>query len=395
MAQGLTPDTDPREPIKPLRIKDEEPGGLLGFLIWWRKRGGVFWWSTILVVLTIGTLIGVLVPVARGMGHLDFRLEPDMTASITADKTSVSKGDTVTFTISHVNEGGSEAGAVTVNIHIPDELTAKSVQPGTPACSQAGKLERFASQEAGDITGDPGGTMKCLLGTRVDGARGDIILETEVGDVEAGANLNLDVWLATYRTRDTVSKDEFAWGNNCKSITLVAGSGGSPGPRDLECSLLALIAQSLVVKADAEEAVPGQSMIVTTSYENLPVVEDGEEETIVLEIRLPNELTALKLQQYNDDKALSDMPTCSHPNQLEQFTEEGRGQVTDVPGGAMTCIVGARPFGAEGRVRIETGIANAISGSTINVDVCARREQDATASDSHCTTLTLPVKDAS
>ena len=396
MAERLTPGagSEPREAIKPLRIREEEPGGLLGFLIWWRKRGGVFWWTTILVVLTIGTLVAVLVPLARTMGHFDFRDEPDITATISANKTAVSKGDSVTFTISHENVGGSEAGAVTVNIHLPDELTATSVQPGTPACSQAGKLERFAGQEAGDITGEPGGTMKCLLGTRVENARGDIILEAEVGDVEEGANLNVDVWLASYRTRETVAKDEFSWSNNCTSLTLMAGSGGSSTGSSLECSLLGLVAQSIVVKANPEEAAPGQMLTLTTSYENMPVVEDGEEETLAVDIKLPNELTAGKLLQYNDDKALTEGFSCSHPNQLEEFAEEARGPVTNVPGGTMTCIVGPRSDGAEGRVKLETNIANAISGATINVDVCVRREQDA-AAESNCTTLAIPVNDAS
>ena len=390
MAERSTPDLGPRDPVKPLRIREEEPGGLLGFLVWWRKRGGIFWWTTILVVLSIGTLVGVLVPVSRQMGHLDFRPSPDLSATIEANKVFVSEGDEVAFTVTHKNDGGSEAGAVTVSIHLPDELTATSVQPGTPACSQAGKLERFASQEAGEITGEPGGTMKCLLGTRVEGARGSIILETTVGEVADGANLYVDIWLASYRT-DTVSKDEFAWNNNCTSLTLVAGSGGSPTARILECSVLALIAQSIVVKADAEEVAPGQTIILTASFENLPVVEDGEEESIAIDIRLPNELTANKLLQYNDDRALTENLTCSHPNQLEEFAEDGRGQVTNVPGGTISCLVGSRSAGAEGRVRIETGVANISSGSTINVDVCARREQDATAAASNCRMLAVPV----
>ena len=363
----------------------------MGFLIWWRKRGGVFWWTTILVILSIGTLVGVLVPVSRQMGHLDFRPPPDISATIEADKTSVSEGDTVTFIVNHLNGGGSEAGAVTVNIHLPDQLTATSVEPGTPACSQAGKLERFASQEAGQITGEPGGIMKCLLGTRMENSSGRIKLVTTVGEVASGDNLDVDVWLASYRT-DTVAKDEFAWGNNCTSMTLVAGSGGSPTARNLDCSALGLIAQSLVLNADTKEAVPGKAFTLTASYENVPTLEEGEADTIVLDIKLPNELTANRLQQYNDDKALTEETTCSHPNQLEEFAEEGRGQVTNEPGGTISCIAGSRSAGALGRVRIETGVANAVSGSTIDVEVCARRELDSSAAASNCTMLALPVQ---
>ena len=393
MAQRYSPDIGPREPIKPLRLKEEEPGGFIGFLVWWRKRGGVFWWTTILVVLSIGTLVGVLIPVARTMGHLDIRPDPDVTATIQADKTSVSKGDTVTLTIAHENIGGSEAGAVTVNIHLPDELTAKSVQPGTPACSQASKLERFASEEAGQINGQPGGTMLCLLGTRTAGARGDVILEAEVGDVAEGAEFNVDVWLATYRTDNVRGvKEEKLWSNNCTSLALVAGSGGSPAARSLECSQLGLIAQSIVVTANPEIPAPGEPFTLTAAYENLPAIEDGEPESIALEIRLPNELTAGKLLQYNDDKALTENLTCSHPQQTEEFASEGTGQVTTVPGGTVTCLVKPRSDGAEGRVRIETGAATVASGSTINVDVCARREQDAAAPE-NCKSLAVLVQE--
>ena len=388
MAQNYSPDLGPREPIKPLRIREEEPGGLLGFLVWWRKRGGVFWWSMILVVLSIGTLVGVLVPVARGMGHLDFRLEPDLTATITADKTSVSKGDIVTFAIKHVNEGGSEAGAVTVNIHLPDTLTARSVQPGTPACSQASKLERFASEEAGQINGLPGGTMLCLLGTRVSGAQGDIFLETEVGEVEEGDNLDVDVWVASYRTDNVRGvKEEFFWNNNCTTLRLVTGSGGSPTARSLECSSLGLIAQSLNVKAEPAELTPGEPITITASFENIPGVEEGEQESVAVDIKLPNELTAGNLLQYNDDKALTEGVSCSHPNQLEEFATEAKGPVTNVAGGTLTCLVKPRSDGAEGRIRVEATAANVASGTTLNVEVCARYEQNATARPEHCRSL--------
>ena len=256
------------------------------------------------------------------MGHLDFRLEPDLTATITADKTSASKGDIVNFTIKHVNEGESEAGAVTVNIHLPDTLTARSVQPGTPACSQASKLERFASEEAGQINGLPGGAMLCLLGTRVAGAQGEIILETEVGDVEEGASIDVDVWVATYRTDNVRGvKEEFIWDNNCTTIRLVAGSGVSPTAKSLECSSLELVAQSIQVRAEPADPTPGQPITITASFENVPSVEEGEREPVVLDIKIPNEITVGSLLQYNDDKALTEDLTCSHPNQTEEFAE--------------------------------------------------------------------------
>ncbi|MDE2717927.1 MAG: hypothetical protein OXI33_13090, partial [Chloroflexota bacterium] len=187
-------------------------------------------------------------------------------------------------------------------------------------------------------------------------------------------------------------KEEKLWSNNCASLTLAAGSGGSPTMRSLECSSLGLIAQSIVVKANPEIPAPGEPFTITASYENLPVIEDGEQESIAVDIRLPNELTAGNLLQYNDDKALTEDLTCSHPNQTEEFASEGKGPVTTVSGGTLTCLVKSRSDGAEGRVRVETSAAVA-SGSTINVDVCARREQDASTDPANCTTLGVLVQE--
>jgi hypothetical protein len=392
LAQRFSPEAEPREPIKPLRIRDEEPGGLLGILVWWRKRGGVFWWTTILVVLSMGTLVGVLVPVARGMGHLDFRPAPDMTATISADNTAVSKGDTVTLTVTHLNGGGSEAGAVTVDIELPNELKVTSVVPGTPACSQAGKLERFASQEVGEITGEWGGIMKCLLGTRKTGAQGSVLIEAEVGEVTDGASIDIDVWLSTYQT-DNVAKDEDVWANNCTSLQLVAGSSaGSSTGRTLECNSLAFISRSIEVETKEEAFTPGEPLTLVVTHENVGGLDS---EDVAIDIWLPNELTAGKLLQFVDERALTGDPTCSHPNQLEEFTSEGKGRITDTPGGALTCIVGSRTIGAQAEIEIQADVANVVSGSTINVNVCARRELDARAATSDCRMLAVPVKESS
>ena len=394
MAQRYSPDLGPRDPIKPLRIKEEEPGGLIGILVWWRKRGGVFWWTTILVVLSIGTLVGVLVPVARGMGHLDFRPSPDMTATISVDATAVSKGNLVTLTVTHRNDGGSEAGAVTVDIELPNELKVTSVVPGTPACSQAGKLERFASKEAGNITGEWGGNMICLLGTRVTGAQGSITLEAEVGDLADGSNIDVNVWLSTYQT-DTVAKDEDIWANNCTSLRLVAGSSAeSSTSSTLVCDSLTFVARSIEVETKEEAFTPGEPLTLVISHENVGGLDS---EAVAIDIRLPNELTAGNLLQFVDERALIGEPTCSHPNQLEEFASVGKGRITETPGGTLTCTVavGSRSIGAQAEIEIQADVAEVVSGSTINVNVCARRELDASAATSDCTMIEVPAKESS
>ena len=391
MAQRFTPEVGPgsREPIKPLRLSEEEPSGLIGILVWWRKRGGVFWWTSILAFLSIATLAGLVWWIARDVGHLDFRPAPDMTSTITADKTSISKGDTVVFKIIHVNQGGSEAGAVTVDIELPDALTATRVEPGTPACSQASKLERFASQEAGEITGDPGGTMICLLGTRQMGAQGTITLETEVGDVADGTTLNLDVWLTTYRT-DTVAKDEDVWSNNCTRLSAVTGSGGGITSEPLNCSSLAFVSRSLGIRAQEETVAPGGTLQFVVDHETIGGTDESVQD-LVIDIFMPNELTATTLQRFIDERLYPSHPDCTHPNVLEGFEKDGKGEFTETPGGTINCVVGGRTIGVAGEIEVRA-IANAASGTALNINACVRLESAASADPNDCRMLAVNVQ---
>ena len=55
----------------------------------------------------------------------------------------------------------------------------------------------------------------------------------------------------------------------------------------------------------------------------MPVLAEGEEETIVLDIRLPNELTANKLRQYNDNKAPVRGPNMQSPEPVGRIHARG------------------------------------------------------------------------
>ena len=391
MAERFTPETGPesREPIKPLRLSEEEPSGLIGFLTWWRKRGGVFWWTTILAVLSIATLGGLVFWIARDVGHLDFRPAPDMTATITKDKASVSSGDTVVFKIIHVNQGGSEAGAVTVDIELPDALTATRVEPGTPACSQASKLERFASQEAGEITGESGGTMICLLGTRQMGAQGTITLEAEVGDVADGTELDLDVWLTTYRT-DTVAKDEEIWSNNCIRLSMVTGSGGQSSNEGLDCSSLTFVSRSLLIKTQEETVAPGGTYTFVVEHETVGGTDESVQD-VAVDIFLPNEFRATTLQRFIDERLYPEHPNCTHPNVLEGFEKDGKGEFTDTPGGTITCVVSGRTIGVLGEIEVRA-IANAASGTTLDINACVRLDAATSADPNDCRMLAVTVQ---
>ncbi len=392
MAERFTPETGPgsREPIKPLRLSEEEPSGLIGFLVWWRKRGGIFWWTSILAVLSIATLAGLVFWIARDVGHLDFRPAPDMTATITADKTSISKGDTVIFKIIHLNQGGSEAGAVTVDIEMPDALTATRVEPGTPACSQASKLERFASQEAGEITGEPGGTMTCLLGTRATNAQGTITLEADVGDVADGTTLNLDLWLTTYQT-DNVAKDEDIWSNNCTRLKAVTGSGGGISSEPLGCTSLAFVSRSLGIRSLEESVAPGGTFAFVVDHETIGGTDESVQE-LTIDIFMPNELTASTLQRFIDERLYPSHPNCTHPNVLEKFEEDGTGTFTETAGGTITCDVGGRNIGVAAEIEVRGVAPNVASGTTLNITACVRLETAASADPNDCRMLSVNVQ---
>lgn len=213
------PEVGAKEAIKPLRLKDEHPGGLLGVLRWFRARGAIFWFTVIGGIVSVAALFAMFIPYARSQGQLDFRAPPDMTVTATADKTTVSPGDTLILTIVHENVGDSTAGAVTIDIHLPDELTAVSVVPATPACSQATDLERFSSKGLGDITGKPGGLMKCLMGTRDGGLLGTIVLETKVGEAPSGTVLKPWIQVTSEQTRNTKKGEEIK-DNNLSELSL-------------------------------------------------------------------------------------------------------------------------------------------------------------------------------
>ena len=217
--EKYNPDVGAREPIKPLRLKDEHPGGLLGVLRWFRARGGVFWFTFIGTIVTVIAMAGIFIPYARTQGQLDFRSIPDMAVTSSLDKTTVSPGDTLIMTFFYENLGASTAGAVTINISIPDELTAVSVLPGTPGCSQANARERFSSMGLGDITGKPGGIMMCLLGTREGGTKGEIVLETKVGEAPSGTILKPWAQITSEQTRNT-KKGEKVFDNNLSELSV-------------------------------------------------------------------------------------------------------------------------------------------------------------------------------
>lgn len=398
---GQGPRKEP-EPTRALRIKEEQPGGFMGFLIWWRKRGGVFWWMAFISILSIVLLFFGGVWIARSMGQLDFRAPPDFTVSATAmladpAKNGFSTGDAVTLTVAHENIGGSEAGSVAVDIYLPDQLTAVNAQPGGPACSEAGRLRRFATG-AIHFPGEPGGIVRCTMGTRQSGATGDIILETTVGEVADGQEVDVEVWVTTGTTRD-VPKSETIWDNNCTALTLVAGPDAGrqsfAAERDMDCRAVALVSRSLSIEAanDETEVAPNSDLILSVSYEN---VDGPEEGTVTVDIELPSELTLTSVRGGGRARA-SYIPSCVHSSQFAAFPIEGVDdgsavEVTGAAGGVLRCLVSTRGTQQQGELTLDVTVGQVASGAQMGVDACARSvEATARAATDSCKTLALRV----
>ena len=404
MQQRYTPEAGPKkepEPTRALRIKEEQPGGFMGFLIWWRKRGGVFWWMSFIALLSVGLLIFGGVFIARSMGQLDFRAPPDFTLYANAELVDLSKsgfstGDTVKLTITHQNIGPSEAGSVAVDIYLPDELTTVNAVPGGPACSEAGRLERFASG-AVHFPGNPGGIVRCTIGTRQSGATGNITLETTVGEVADGQEIDVEAWVTTGTTRD-IRKTESIWDNNCTALTLTAGPNrgnqGFAAAKNIDCPALALVARSLSIEVNDETDVsPNDDLTISVSYENVAGPEAG---TVTVDIELPDELTLTRVRGGGRARA-SYVPSCVHSSQFQAFPIEEVGdedavEVTGAAGGVLRCLVNTRDVLQQGELTLDASVGQAAIGAALDVNACARSVQAAarTAGDS-CKTIQLRV----
>lgn len=399
---GQGPRKEP-EPTRALRIKEEQPGGFMGFLIWWRKRGGVFWWMSFIGILSIALLVFISVWIARSAGQLDFRAPPDFTVSATARladpaKNGFSTGDAVTLTVGHQNIGGSEAGSVAVDIYLPDQLTAVNAQPGGPACSEAGRLGRFATG-AIHFPGEPGGTVRCTMGTRQSGATGDIILETTVGEVADGQEMDVEVWVTTGTTRD-IPKSETIWNNNCTALTLVAGpDAGRQGfavEKDMDCRAVALVDRSLSIEAadDETEVSPNSDLILSVAYEN---VDGPEEGTVTVDIELPGEITLTSVRGGGRARTAY-IPSCVHSSQfgafpIEEVDDDGSAvEVTGAAGGVLRCLVNTRDVQQQGELTLGVRVGQVASGTQLGVNACARSvEAAARAATDSCKTLALRV----
>ena len=109
-------------------------------LLWLRQRGFVFWFSVALVIVTIGTLIGMLAFIGESQGNISFRFlkaKPDLSVSISASPQTATRNGSLIYTVIVTNEGSGEAKKIVVNTTLPTGVVFASAQPADPACFES------------------------------------------------------------------------------------------------------------------------------------------------------------------------------------------------------------------------------------------------------------------
>ena len=109
-------------------------------LLWLRQRGFVFWFSVALVIVTIGTLIGMLAAIGESQGNISFRFlkaKPDLSLSMSASPQTATRNGSLIYTVLVTNEGPGEAKKIVVNTTLPPGVVFTSAQPADPACFES------------------------------------------------------------------------------------------------------------------------------------------------------------------------------------------------------------------------------------------------------------------
>lgn len=205
---------------KPLRLKDEittrrvDP---LGWLKWLRRRGFQFWVYLGLGAISFIAILGMFIPVARKQGQLDFRGPPDIEVSVSTSEKTVAANSEFEYVIIYTNVGGSEAGSVTLDVNLPDEVTLVDVVPGNPACALGSNLkERWAILKLSPEDRPSGGMIRCLLGTRLAGLDGQVVVTVKLGDAPKGTPVTANVFGSVSTTRDYKKLEEIFDNNHAE-----------------------------------------------------------------------------------------------------------------------------------------------------------------------------------
>ena len=110
-------------------------------LLWFRQRGFVFWFSTALVIVTIGTLIGMLAFIGESQGNVSFRFlkaKPDLSVSISASpQTAERNGSLILHSRGHQRRTWRGQEDRRRHYTCPPASAFTSAQPADPACFES------------------------------------------------------------------------------------------------------------------------------------------------------------------------------------------------------------------------------------------------------------------
>ena len=197
---------------KPLRLKDEistrrlDP---LGWLKWIRRRGFQFWVYFGLGTISFVAMLGMFIPVARTQGQLDFRGPPDIEISLATSEKTVAANSEFDYVVTYTNVGRSEAGSVTVDVMLSEDVTFVEAIPGNPACALGDNpKERYSIQKLAPEEYPSGGMIRCLLGTRLAGLKGEVVVRVRLGNLPTGTPITTNAFSTVSLTRDYKREEE-------------------------------------------------------------------------------------------------------------------------------------------------------------------------------------------
>ena len=109
-------------------------------LIWFRQRGFVFWFSVALIIVSLGTTVGMLAYIGESQGNISFtflKAKPDLSISISASSQTAERNGSLIYTVVVTNEGPGEAKKIVVDTTLPPGVVFTSAQPPDPACFES------------------------------------------------------------------------------------------------------------------------------------------------------------------------------------------------------------------------------------------------------------------
>ena len=147
-------------------------------LLWLRQRGFVFWFSVALVIVTIGTLIGMLAFIGESQGNISFRFlkaKPDLSVSISASPQTATQNGSLIYTVIVTNEGSGKAKKIVVNTTLPAGVVFASAQPADPACFES---EGVVNCRLGEL--DTTESVKAIISVTVAESASQTLVATAV-----------------------------------------------------------------------------------------------------------------------------------------------------------------------------------------------------------------------